>query len=149
MSYAYGQDGDSRRLWRMAVKSSLLVVAVMIPIAVVGWFLLPPVVAKLFPKYTEGVTAAQLLLVAAVFSGATLGRMAIWSLKAWRLMAWYQVLGAIVVIAGPIIGGFCFARPLVGVSVGLLVGQVVWLPAAWFLIYMATHRPEKSSAKTV
>ncbi len=141
MSFSYGQDGDPRRLWRMAVKSSLLVVAVMIPIAIAGWFLLPPVVTRLFPKYTEGVTAAQWLLVAAVFSGATLGKMAIWSLKAWRLMVWYQVLGAILVIAGPIIGSFCFAQPLVGVSVGLLAGQVLWLPIAWYLIYLATHRP--------
>ena len=141
MSYSYGQHHDPVRLWRMAVKSSLLVVAFMIPAVAVGWFLMPPVVSKLFPKYTEAVTAAQWLLVAAIFSGATLGRMAIWSMKDWKLMTWYQVLSIVFTIAGPVLGGWLGQEtPLLGVSLGILISQAAWLPVAGCLVYLATHR---------
>jgi len=140
MSYSYGQHHDPLRLWRMAVKSSLLVVAFMVPTVAVGWVLMPPVVSKLFPKYTEAVTAAQWLLVAAIFSGATLGRMAIWSLKDWKMMTWYQVLSIVFTIAGPVLGGWFGKTPLIGVSVGILISQAAWLPVAGCLVYLATHK---------
>ena len=141
MSYSYGQYHDPLRLWRMAVKSSLLVVAFMIPAVALGWVLMPPVVSKLFPKYTEAVTAAQWLLVAAIFSGATLGRMAIWSMKDWKLMTWYQVLSILFTIAGPVLGGwFGKQTPLIGVSMGILISQAAWLPVAGLLVYLATHK---------
>lgn len=140
MSYAYGEHANPLHLWKMALKSSLLAVVIMVPVATAGWFLMPPVVSTLFPKYTEAINAAQLLLVSAVFTGATVGRSAIWSMKAWKLMAWYQLLGAGFLIAGPLVGGMAFSPPLLGVSVGLLVGQALWCPIAWWLIHYATHR---------
>jgi O-antigen/teichoic acid export membrane protein len=139
MSYAYGQHHNSGRLWGAAVKSSLLVVAMMVPVAIIGWLLMPPVVMRLFPKYADGITAARLLLLAAIFSGATLGRTAIWSLKAWKLMVCYQAIGAGFTVAGALLGVTFCREPLVGVSAGLLTAQVVWCPVAWTLIYAATH----------
>jgi O-antigen/teichoic acid export membrane protein len=139
MSHSYGEHGDLLRLWKMALKSSILAVAIMIPLAVAGWFLMPLVVSKLFPKYAQAVTAAQLLLVAAVFSGATLGRIAIWSLKSWRLMVWYQILASGLLVVGPIVGGVLWSVPLTGVSAGVLAAQVILCPITWYLIYTATH----------
>jgi len=140
MSHSLGQLHDPKLLWKMAVKSSVLIVGIMIPIAVIGWFLMPPVVAKLFPKYTEAVTAARVLLIAEVFYGATLGRMAIWSLKSWKLMTWYQILAAGFCAVGPVVGGLLCASPLKGVSLGVLSESVIWCPIAWCFIYLATHR---------
>jgi O-antigen/teichoic acid export membrane protein len=139
MSYSYGSTNDPLQLWRMAVKSSLLVVAFMIPTVAVGWFMLPPLVSRLFPKYTMAVESAQWLLIASIFSAATLGRMAIWSMKDWKFMTWYQLLGSVIVIAGPIIGGLSFSKPLAGVTAGVVAGQIIWCPIAWYLIYLATH----------
>ena len=123
----------------MAVKSSLLVVAFMIPAVIAGWFIMPPLVTKLFPKYAEAVTAAQWMLVGSIFSGATLGKMAIWSLKDLKLMTWYQILNSVFFIIGPILGGVLGKNTLVGVSLGMMFAQAAWLPVAGYLVYRATH----------
>jgi hypothetical protein len=74
-----------------------------------------------------------------------LGRMAIWSMKKWRLMFYYQLFNALIIIGSPIVGGLLAVRPIVGVSAGLLIGQTIWCPIAWALIYKATHSaPERS-----
>lgn len=148
MSHSYGQFHDPIRLWRMAVKSSLMVVAFMIPAVVAGWFLLPPVVSHFFPKYIDGVRAAQWILVSAIFGGATIGKLAIWSLKDWKMMAWYQILYCGFSVAGPVLGGCLGKNPLIGVSVGILISQAVWLPVAAYLVYLATHRHDTSSTQT-
>lgn len=140
MSHAYGQHHDPRRLWGMAVKSSLLVMAFMIPAVIAGWFIMPPLVTTLFPKYAEAVRAAQWMLVGAIFGGATLGKMAIWSLKDLKLMTWYQVLNSVFLIVGPILGGLLGKNLLVGVSFGMMFSQMAWLPVAGYLVYRATHR---------
>ena len=144
MSHSFGQHHDPIRLWKMAVKSSLLVVAFMIPTVAAGWFLMPPMVSHFFPQYTEAVRAAQLILVASIFSGATLGKMAIWSMKDWKIMAWYQILYGVFLIVGPVLGG-CFGKtPLIGVSIGILISQIMWVPVAAYLVYLATHRTAAS-----
>lgn len=142
MSFSYGQHGDPLRLWKMALKSSALVTVITAPLAIAGCFLIPSVVSSVAPNYSNAVTPAQMLVAGAVFSGMTGGgaRNVIESMKAWRIMFWYQMLGASFVIFGPIVGGFYFTKPLLGVSVGLLVGQILWCPVAWYLIYIATHQ---------
>ena len=140
MSHSYGQFHEPIRLWRMAIKSSLMVVAFMIPAVIAGWFLLPPVVNHFFPKYIEAVRAAQWILVGSIFSGATIGKLAIWSLKDWKLMAWYQILNCVFILAGPIAGAFLHQDLLIGVSLGIVTSQVLWIPVAAYLVYLATHK---------
>ena len=144
MSHSYGEFHDPLRLWRMAVKSSLMVVAFMVPAVVAGWFLLPPVVSHFFPKYVGGVGAAQWILVSSIFGGVTIGKLAIWSLKDWKMMAWYQILYCVFLVAGPVFGGWVGkthgTTPLIGVSVGILISQAAWIPVAGFLVYQATHK---------
>ena len=145
MSHSYGQYHDPIRLWRMAVKSSLMVIAFMIPAVVAGWFLLPPVVSHFFPKYVEGVTAAQWIFVGSIFGGATIGKLAIWSMKDWKIMAWYQILNCVFIVAGPVAGGFLGKDLLIGVSLGIVISQVLWIPVAGYLVYVATHRPSRTT----
>jgi len=140
MSHSYGQHHDPIRLWQMAVKSSLMAVAFMVPAVVAGWFLLPRVISNLFPKYTEAIAAAQWLLLGSVFGGASLGRMAIWSMKDWKMATWYQALGISLGTAGIILGGYFGKTPLIGVAVGSLIAQIVGLPLGGYLVYLATHR---------
>lgn len=140
MSFSYGQHHDPKRLWKIAVQSSLVVIAFMIPAVIAGWFLMPPIVTRFFPKYAEAVTAAQWMLIGSIFSGAMLGKMAIWSMKDWKLMSWYQILSLIFVIGGPLLGGWLGKTPLLGVSIGTVIAQAAWLPVGGFLIYLSTHR---------
>jgi hypothetical protein len=129
----------------MAVKSSLMVVAFMIPAVVAGCLLLPPFVSHFFPKYTEGVLAAQVILGSSIFGGATIGKLAIWSLKDFKMMAWYQILYCVFLLGGPVVGGWfghhLGSSPLLGVSVGILISQALWIPVAGYLVYLATHKP--------
>ena len=151
MSYVYGQSHDPKHLWRIAVKSTLLVIAFMVPAAIAGWLLMPPVVTKFFPKYAEAVGAAQWMVIASIFFGATIGRMAIWSMKDWKMMTWYQVLYCFFIIGGPLLGGIFGKTALVGVAVGTLIAQAAWMPVSIYLIYLATHRrrgEEAVSAKS-
>lgn len=140
MSHSYGQFHEPIRLWRMAVKSSLMVVAFMVPAVIAGWFLLPPVVQHFFPKYIGAVRAAQWILVGSIFGGATIGKLAIWSMKDWKLMACYQILNCVFIVAGPVLGA-CFGKDLLlGVSLGIVISQVLWIPVAGYLVYLATHK---------
>jgi len=132
----------------MAVKSSLMVVGFMVPAVAVGWFLMPPVVTALFPKYTEAVTAAQWTLVGTIFGAATMGKMAIWSMKDWKIATWYQSLNIVVGAAGVMLGGLIARSPLIGVCVGGMIAQIVWLPIGALLVYYATHR-NRSAEKPV
>jgi O-antigen/teichoic acid export membrane protein len=145
MSHSYGQHHDPLRIWRMAVKSSLLVVAFMIPAVVAGWFLMPPVVTKLFPKYAEAVTAAQWMLVGSIFSGANLGKSALLSMKDLPMMTWYQMLNSVFFVLGPVLGSLLCKNTLLGVSLGMVISQAAWLPVGNYLVYRATHRPPKNS----
>lgn len=140
MSHAYGQSHDRIRLWRMAVKSSLLAVAFITPAAIAGWFLLPPLVEHFFKKYIDAVGAAQWMCVASIFGGASIGKMAIWSMKDWKMMTWYQVLYCVVLVAGPVLGGWLGKEPLTGVGLGITIAQAVWLPVGGYLVYLSTHR---------
>ncbi len=141
MSHSYGEFHDPIRLWRMAVKSSLLVMAFMVPAVIAGWFLMPPFVSHFFPKYTEAVQAAQWILVGSIFGGATVGKLAIWSLKDWKMMGRYQILNCIFIVVGPVAGGCYGKNTLLGVSLGIVITQVLWLPVAGLLVYLATHKP--------
>ena len=140
MSHSYGEHHDPIRLWRMAVKSSLLVVAFMVPAVAAGWFLLPPFVTHFFPKYLAAVQAAQWIMVGSIFGAATLGKMALWSMKDWKNMARYQVLNCVFVFLGPAVGGCLGGDYLIGVSQGIVISQVLWIPVAGYLVYRATHR---------
>jgi O-antigen/teichoic acid export membrane protein len=140
MSFMFGKNHDPRHLWRMAVKSALLVTSFMVPVVIGGWFLLPPVVTNFFPKYVEAVSAAQWMLLACLFSGAMIGKMAIWSMKDWKTMAWYQVLFCVFIVGGPLLGAMFGSSALIGVAVGSLIARALWLPVGCCLVYFATHR---------
>ncbi|MFO1487478.1 MAG: oligosaccharide flippase family protein [Verrucomicrobiota bacterium] len=146
MSHCYGEFHDPIRLWKMAIKASLMVMAFMVPAVAVSWFILPPVVSHFFPKYVDAVPAAQWILIGSIFSGATIGKLAIWSLKDWKIMAWYQVLNCVFIVAGPLGGALLGKDLLTGVSLGIVTSQMLWVPVAAYLVYLATHRKTAAPA---
>jgi O-antigen/teichoic acid export membrane protein len=146
MSHAYGKDGNGLQLWYMGLKANVLAASILSVGAVLGWMALPIIVERFFPKYIGGVSAARLVLVAAIFSGATIGKSALWSMKKVRLMTSYQVLAAAFSVAGPLVGVKYFESALTGVSVGYLVAQILLCPVAWGLTYMATHQIPRVAA---
>lgn len=59
----YGATGKKEELVDFWGKSLLLMLVVIAPIVVAAYFLLPPIVSWIMPKYVEGVKAAQITLL--------------------------------------------------------------------------------------
>jgi O-antigen/teichoic acid export membrane protein len=140
MSHHYGRTKNPRVLWGMAWKVTLIVVGAMIPIAIVGWFLLPVGVKVLFPKYITGTHAAQIALFSAVASGAAIGANALTSLKAWGHLLSCQLICAGLLVAGPFVGIHLFSSPLNGVAYGMLGANLLGAVLALSITFDATHR---------
>jgi O-antigen/teichoic acid export membrane protein len=139
MSYSYGRDNDPAHLWRMAWKTGAIIIVIMFPIACLGWYIIPPVVQSFFPQYVNGTDAARIMVFSAVLTGAAVGVNALWSMKAWKYMAIYQILISGLYAIAPFIGiAFC-AYPVTGVAYGLLGASSVTFGLAIALTYTATH----------
>jgi O-antigen/teichoic acid export membrane protein len=59
MSQRYGQTGDARAALRIAYRPMALLGVLAIPAVAAGWFLLPPFVRWVLPKYVAGIPAAR------------------------------------------------------------------------------------------
>lgn len=66
VAHAYGAQGTSRALRRYIWIGLALNLALMLPVAVVGWFALPYVVTAFLPAYAPGIPVAQVTLVGAL-----------------------------------------------------------------------------------
>jgi len=63
VAHAYGLAGSSRELRRYIWIGLGLNLALMIPVAIIGWFALPYLVQAFLPEYVPGIFAAQITLV--------------------------------------------------------------------------------------
>lgn len=139
MSHHYGRTNDPRIIWGMAWKTSLVVVASMIPIAVVGSWLLPQGVKLLFPKYVAGTHAAEIALFGAVAYGGSMGANALASLKAWSHLFAYQLSYAGLLSIAPFVGVRMVPSALDGVAYGMLGANLLGAILALSITYAATH----------
>jgi len=139
MTYNYGKTHDKLILWRYAKKITLILLVVLTPIAILGYFVCPYLIQEFFPNYIASITVMRILLFAGVFSGAVIGVNALWSLKAWKYMIAYQVLFSAMLAVFPFVGIRLFENKLEGVSFGILAAHVVNLISGVVMTYMATH----------
>jgi O-antigen/teichoic acid export membrane protein len=140
MSHHYGRTNNPRVLWVIAWKTSLIVAGSMIPIAVVGCWLLPTGVKFLFPKYVAGTHAAEIALFTAVAYGATMGANALASLKAWSYLFAYQLSYAGLLFVAPFVGVRLFSSPLNGVAYGMLGANLLGAILSLTITFAATRR---------
>ncbi len=125
MSHHYGRTNNPRMLWGLAWKTSLIVVASMLQVAFLGWWLLPFGVRWVFPKYVAGTHAGQIALLTAVAYGATQGANALSSLKAWSHLITYQIAYSALLVAGPLLGVRLCSSSLDGVAYGVLAANTL------------------------
>lgn len=139
LSQSLGEKGDPRLLWQQGWKTTCATCLAMVPVVAIGWFVIPPLIEAFFPKYTEAIYPAQLLLLSGLFTGISAGTAVLASLKDWLALGLYALLNMIL---------FWFVpayfmqdhEPLVGVALGWLVTRAILLPVGLVLIYFATHR---------
>jgi O-antigen/teichoic acid export membrane protein len=140
MTYSFGKERDPLALWTAAWRWTLVIILIMLPIAICGSICIPFIVPRLFPQYSAGVSAAQILLFGAVFYGGAIGVNALWSMKAWKFMVAYQVTGSLLRVAGPFVGVLICSSPLLGVSYGMAAAYGVTCCAGLVLTYLGTHQ---------
>ena len=139
LSQSLGESGDPRKLWSLSWRATGATCLAMVPVVAIGWFVIPPLIESFFPKYTESIEPAQLLLLSGLFTGISAGTAVLASLKDWWALGTYAVLN---------VAAFWFlpnhymegADPLLGVATGWLVARILLLPVGLILIYFATHR---------
>jgi O-antigen/teichoic acid export membrane protein len=139
MSYSYGSSKDPLHLWRLGIKGSVVAIAIMTPIALVGWVMLPSIVQVWLPKYSAGIKAAQISLLAGVCAAGAVGQSILWSMKAWNGLVWYRGITSALAIGGPLAGAFFGSDPLIGVSLGVLSAQLASTAIGWAFTYTVTH----------
>jgi O-antigen/teichoic acid export membrane protein len=149
MSYSLAKYNNPKLLWSMAWKNIALASAIMLPIAVFGWFLLPPVTRRFFPEYVPGIDAARIILFGALFTSGGIAAGAMWSMKAWRWMTIYQICFSISVILGPTIGGAICLSPITGVAYGMLCAYIISFVLSLTMTYLLTHQAIHYSEKVV
>jgi O-antigen/teichoic acid export membrane protein len=142
MTYNYGKTHDKLILWRYVKKITLILLVVLTPIAVLGYFICPRLIAEFFPNYVASTPIMQILLFAGVFSGAVIGVNALWSLKAWKYMIIYQLFFSVLLVVFPYIGIHLFENKLAGVSWGILAAHALNLVSGICMTYLATHDPK-------
>lgn len=142
MTYNYGQNDDKRLLWKYVKKTTILLFLIQLPLALAGIYLIPILIARLFPNYIQSSTAMQILLVAGVLRGCVIGANAMMSIKAWKQIILYQVTFSILLVLLPFVGIKLLADDVVGVSLGLLLANFVNFVFGTFLTYIATNKKQ-------
>jgi len=149
MSFKFGQNGNPRELWRIGFRFVVLAFGFTGLATVCAWLILPYFVPAFIPKYLGGLRAAQIVLIAGVFEGATLIVNALWSMKAWRLMVAYQMTSAILFAVGPIVGVMLLGKSLEAVAWGAVIGAFGRAVFAFALTFYGTHGSELPSAQNI
>lgn len=139
MCFQFGQSGDPRILWRMGLRGSLASLLAGGAVAALAWPLMDPVIRHLAPHYLPGVPAARLAVITGALEGSAIVVSAIWSMKTWRMMVFYQIVNSALLACGPIALLWCVRDPLLAVSAGLLVAGVLRGLLALVCGYVATH----------
>lgn len=129
-SYMAGETNSKATIWKMAIKVSLIVFVILVPITVLGYFLMPWLIETIFPKYTEGVFAAQLATIAGLFSGASIGFVtSLNTMKAFKHIGSLSMARAIV-FYGLIFSFAINMDVLDGVAYGVLASEIVYFAMA-------------------
>lgn len=140
MTYSYGQNNDKLILWSYARKITIILFLLQIPLATIGYFIIPIIITAYFPDYILSTVTMQILLFAGVFKGSVVGVNALWSMKSWKYMTIYQILFSFLLVILPYLGIQFASDKLVGVSVGILVACALNLISGISLTFIATHK---------
>ncbi|MGO9374713.1 MAG: lipopolysaccharide biosynthesis protein [Syntrophobacteraceae bacterium] len=145
MTFKIGQNVDKRELWGFVLKFALLSAGLAIPAVICGWMALPYFIKVFAPKYLSGLCAAQIALLVGVLDGTVIVADALWSMKAWKLMATYMTLSSVTYALGPVLGCLVVGPSLEGVAWGVVSGAFFRSILALGLTYYGTHRSDNNS----
>lgn len=139
LTYKYGETKDKLILWSYVKKITILLLSVQLPFAIIGMYIIPFGIENYFPNYAESVMPMQILLLAGVCKGSTIGANVLWSIKKWKYMITYQVLYSVLFIILTYLCVNIFENKILGIAVGVLLANAINLFNAVILSYKGTH----------
>ena len=109
---------------------------------------MPWLVERFFPKYTDGILAAQLSLLSGAFAGAFVSSNVLGSIKDYK--SWGVITGIKLLLNFllPVIF-IKIMKPLNGVAAGLLLADIIVLISSLVIIYKSLNRPVSDQSSTV
>lgn len=150
MCKIYGRTGTPRSLAKMAFGPATLLAFALLPVFAAGWWLVDPFIRTVLPRFVDGISAAQWMLVLLYFrslgtprivfnvvnrqdllAGITIAAIAVSGAAAWLLVR-HSDLGLAAVPAGCAVGAFAY-----NLAGSLLAGWLVFRRTA----------PEPASAR--
>lgn len=137
MSYNFGLNGDSRKLWPWVWKSVVVILSISLPLVIASWFLLPLLFEIVFPQYRGGLFAAKLAVISGSLESAAVVINIFATLKAWKYWIILAILKALLFSLLMYSFGNIFP-PLEGVALGQLIAQFAFLIMVIYFCYRVT-----------
>ncbi len=146
MAEQYGHTGRLKDIVPMTVKPTVMIVLLMIPLAVVGWWLLPVLVRLLRYDYSGGIHAMQWALLPPILLGLS-------PVNSLFIVAKRQGLYAIAILFG--MGTYTGAMfwlvhhngGLVSFPQAMVAGRIVFILVCYAMIYCLVRRDNARAAQ--
>jgi Na+/H+ antiporter NhaD/arsenite permease-like protein len=117
--------------------------AFLAPVTLVLVIALQWIVPWILPSYEPALRAMQVMLIASLLDCILVARVSFVVAKAWKSYAIFLAAMAVTFAAGSFGGFYVFEDRLLGVAIGRLLGGLVIIPVAWWLV------PRKASGPAV
>ena len=124
----------------IALKAAMLIVLIMIPAVVCGFFLLPAAVLKLTPGYALAIPAARLALIVSLVDCFSIATIKFAATKAWRAMYVYLFFNIVLRFVGCFAGYHIGSGGMLGVTAGMLMSSIAMLLVTWLTVRGETLR---------
>jgi O-antigen/teichoic acid export membrane protein len=142
LSHRFAKGDKNLPKQSLAINSLAFVLA--IPLALVGYFLLPTVIKSYLPQYEAAIVPMQIALFASLFDIITVSATVWASLKDWSSMYKSTIFSLLINIASLVWLYFNQADLLVNVSLSILFSSVF---SALLIVYMIFRKDAKAKAK--
>lgn len=119
MSYIFGQTEDVYKVYRYTIKASLSVFFMMLIISTILVTIIPKVFQTFFPKYVEGILAAQITLYSGVFySVSTVLHTSLNSLRVFKAFKYIVIHRLIFIVLFTGLAFYLTDNLLIAVAIG-------------------------------
>jgi O-antigen/teichoic acid export membrane protein len=139
MSFSYGKYNNKPLLWSWVWKISSVIIAGSAIIIIPGWIMMPYLIETFFPKYTDGILAAQLALLSGAFAGAFVSSNVLGSIKDYKSWGIITIIKLLLNFLLPVIF-IKILDPLNGVAAGLLMADIIVLLSSLVIIYRSLKK---------
>lgn len=143
MSFAYGETDSKRKIWNYVRKSSFLIITILLPLVLIGYFILPDFIRLIFPEYIAGTFAARMVLISGLFNALTISNNSLLSIRAMKpfmFLTLFKFVSYFILIFS---FAFFSTNILNDVALGYFLAEVLFGITSILTCYFVLNRNEK------